>query len=325
MFVTKAPLRVSFFGGGTDLPEFFEQGYVSQVISVAIDVNMHIVINGSPQNRVKACYDVIEIEDSASKIKHDRIRNCLQAYNIDHNIEVSSFCHIPTKGTGLGSSSTFTVALCSALESFKNPDKKIDKKELAEQAFYIERVLCGENLGKQDQYAASFGGFKCYQFQNKEVNVQEILNPANETWEKLEGKLLFFYTGITRVANDLLKEQANNINIDNLIHMVDISSIAKTYLIKGRLDEIGDLLDVTWNAKKRLHNNVTSPIIDEYYHTAIKHGALGGKLLGAGGGGFLMFYVPEKHQLNVVQALEHLKQYRFKFNTDGASLVYQDV
>ena len=322
MILTRAPLRVSFFGGGSDLPEYFEKS-VGAVLSTAIDVHMHIAVNDSPQNRVKACYDELEIVDTAKELKHSRIREVLGAFGIKNNIEVSSFCHIPTKGTGLGSSSTFTVALIKALAERKNI--KLNDYDIAKAAYHVERNLCGEKLGKQDQYAAAFGGLNLITFDNNIVQVLPV--PIGEhVKEELESNLMFFYTGIRRNANDILESQAArterlyNVN-DSLYKMVQMASHGRDLLMDSKIDEFGALLDDAWRLKKTLDPDISNYQINEWYDAAIRAGALGGKLLGAGGGGYLMFYVPEKYQESVRLALD-LQEYKFKFCNTGVETLY---
>lgn len=322
MIVTKTPLRVSFFGGGTDLPEFYEH-LPGAVLSAAIDINMFIAINESPKQRVKACYDEIEIVDTAAYLNHNRIRETLLYYNVHNNIEISSFCHIPTKGTGLGSSSTYTVGLCKAISEYiKQP---ATKHELADSAYFIERQRCNEKLGKQDQYAAAFGGINLIQFYSNET----VVNPVNITYDrikKLEDNLMFFYTNITRKSNDILEKQAQSSLEDNKVKynlkkMADCALDGTKILTKSsRLSDLGSMLDYSWALKRQVTKGISNDIIDSYYSDALSAGALGGKLLGAGGGGFLMFYVPEKDQSKVRQKLSSLQEYKFKFSFNGSEV-----
>jgi len=323
MIVTRTPLRVSFFGGGTDLPEYFNQR-TGRCLSAAINVYMHIVINETPHKRVKACYDDIEIAETASDIKHNRIRESLLEYSVLNNIEVSSFCHIPTKGTGLGSSSSFTVGLCTALA--KRNGITPSPKELAESAYYIERVRCKESLGKQDQYAAAYGGLNLFTFNNRETKVERVdIKPLVQ--QQLENNLLFFYTGIKRNANDILLEQAkqtsSGANVHHLQELANCADVGAGYLKNNEIDRFGSLLHYAWELKRQLQKNVSNFIIDDYYSKALKAGALGGKLLGAGGGGYLMFYVKPDKQEQVRKVL-NLPEYKFKFSETGTEVVYEN-
>lgn len=322
MIVTKTPLRVSFFGGGTDLPEYYEQ-YPGKVLSVAINVYMHIVINETPHESVKACYDQIEVVEHSNQIKHDRIRESLLEYNIDRNIEVSSFCHIPTKGTGLGSSSSFTVGLCTALSRRKS--LVIQPGDIAETAYHIERNRCGDRLGKQDQYAAAYGGLNLITF-NKDKTIVEPVVIDDKTWRELENRLMFFYTGVRRNANDILEMQAKNTesgsNINSLRELAICADIGAERLRSSDLNSFGRLLHYGWLLKSQMQTGITNDVIDEQYTAGILAGALGGKLLGAGGGGYLMFYVEPEYQEKVRQAVK-LQEYKFKFSKTGTEVVYE--
>lgn len=325
MIVSKTPLRVSFFGGGSDLPEYFNQS-VGAVLSGTIDVNMYITINGSPKHRVKACYDEIEVVDNAAYLKHDRIRETLLYYDVNQNIEVASFCNIPTKGTGLGSSSSYTVGLCNALSAHlgENPTKF----ELADTAYFIERVRCNEKLGKQDQFAAAFGGINLIEFYSNDTQVIPV-NIKSADLLNLQNNLMFFYTGINRVANDILSVQAEKSTNDKetISHIKNLTNVAYDgvkALSKGNIKEIGSMLDYAWNTKRQLTTGISTPIIDQYYADALNAGAIGGKLLGAGGGGFLMFYVPSNKKSNVREALSHLREFNFKFSFDGSRITLND-
>ena len=322
MIVTKTPLRVSFFGGGTDLPEYYET-YTGKVLSAAINVYMHIVINETPHKRVKACYDEIELVDTSSNIKHARIRETLLQYNINNNIEVSSFCHIPTKGTGLGSSSSFTVGLCTALQ--RRTSMTISPGDVAETAYNIERNRCGEKLGKQDQYAAAYGGLNHYTFDGPLTFIDPVIID-DRTWRTLENNLMFFYTGVRRDANDILKKQASNTtsgsNNEYLKELARCADVGAEYLREGKLGKFGTLLDHGWTIKRQMQEGISNTFIDSYYDAAIEAGARGGKLLGAGGGGYLMFYVEPDRQQAVREAVK-LQEYNFKFSKTGTEVVYE--
>lgn len=324
MIVTKTPLRISFFGGGTDLPEFYEQ-YTGKVLSTTINVFMHIVINESVNKRVKVCYDSIEITDTASQVKHDRVRETLLEYNVNNNIEISSFCHIPTKGTGLGSSSSFTVGLCSALESRNG--QRSSPSSIAEKAYKIERVRCNDSLGKQDQYAASVGGLNLFTFK-KDTTVIQPVKVEQFTINQLEKNLLFFYTGTRRNANDILQDQAKStrdgINVNFLQELARCADIGLNYLEQGQVNKFGLLLNHAWDIKKQISSGISNSEIDFYYEEAIKAGALGGKLLGAGGGGYLMFYAEsEKH--DQIRKSIPLQEYKFNFSNTGTEVVYEHI
>lgn len=325
MIVTKTPLRISFFGGGSDLPDYYEK-HTGAVLSTSIDVSMFIAVNESPKQRIKACYDEIEIVETSAYLNHDRIRETLLHFEVLNNLEISSFCHIPTKGTGLGSSSSYTVGLCRAL--YEKNNYVPTKYELAETAYFIERVRCNEKLGKQDQYAAAFGGLNFIQFYSNDIQVTPV-NTTSEVLEKLESHLMFFYTDINRVANSLLEKTTSNI-LENeqtnlyIKKLVDVAYDGAKVLSKSnRIRDIGGMLDYSWSLKRQLAPGITSDIIDTYYYDAMGAGALGGKLLGAGGGGFLMFFVPPNKREKVRNAIP-LKEYNFKLSHNGSEVVLND-
>ena len=325
MIVTKTPLRISFFGGGTDLPEYYNSS-PGATLSTTIDVGMFIAINESPKARIKACYDEIEIVDNSAYLNHERIRETLLHHGVLSNLEVSSFCHIPTKGTGLGSSSTFTVGLCHAI--YEKQGYKPTKHELAEAAYFIERERCNEKLGKQDQYAAAFGGLNFIQYYSNDVQVTPV-NTTSDTLKKLNDYLMYFYTGITRKSNSILEQQSKKSLEDNntksfLKKIAEISHDGVKALSKpSSVKDIGGMLGYSWGLKRQLTPGISNEEIDTYYCDAMSAGALGGKLLGAGGGGFLMFMVPPNKQEKVREALP-LKEYKFNISLKGSEVVLND-
>lgn len=322
MILTKTPLRVSFFGGGTDLPEWYcnNQG---AVLSTTIDTYMYITINNSPRKRVKACYDEIEIVDTAAYLNHNRIRESLLYHNIESNIEIASFCSTPTKGTGLGSSSAYTVGLCNALATRNK--KTYTKYELAETAFFIERQLCNENLGKQDQYASAFGGLNLIKFYKDEVEVIP-LSATTDTLNKLQENLLFFFTNSSRVANDILKNQSESIISKELVYreMTRYAFEGVKLLKESKIDDFGALLNNAWVTKKKMSDMISTSVIDEIYEQGLKAGALGGKLLGAGKTGFVMFYAPLSTHNKIREKLSHLREFKMRFSNRGSEVTYAD-
>jgi D-glycero-alpha-D-manno-heptose-7-phosphate kinase len=318
MIITKTPLRVSFFGGGSDIPQFYNNNR-GLVISTTIDRPIYIAVNGTRTPHTKVVYSEIEIVDYSSQLKHDRVREVLQYYGISNHIEIASFSDIPTKGTGLGSSSTFTVGLLKAILEMSKT--QYNNYELAELACHIEIDKCNQPIGKQDQYAATFGGFNAITFEGNEAAVIPI-NITTDTTSRLNDNLICFNTGITRQASSILEDQVkglkNVVNIDNTVYMVDMAEDAFRFLIKGQLDNFGSLLGDSWDIKKKLSSNISNSTIDEMYSKAMKAGALGGKILGAGGGGYLLMYVPLKSQTRVIKALSNYDIFDFKFTNQGS-------
>jgi len=318
MILVKTPLRVSFFGGGSDIPSYYEN-YGGEVLSTTIDQYMYTALCKTSMDGIKVVYNDIEVAKSIDDIKHDRVRECLRYFNVNDHVEISSFAEIPTKGTGLGSSSTFTVGLLNALCKLNNWD--VNKYELAELASYIEITACGEKIGKQDQYAAAFGGLNHIEF-SKDETVVIPANIPNYVLNDLNDRLMMFYTGVTRSASDIISKQTDSLEHAGLMfQMVVMAKYGLNYLKQEQLDNFGNLLNDAWSMKRQLSDGVTNPQFDQYYKDAMNAGALGGKILGAGGGGFFLFYVPPKCQDAVRQALP-LKEFKFKFENKGSQVVY---
>lgn len=321
MIVSKTPLRISFFGGGSDIPQYYENNE-GMCVSTTINSYIYLAVNKCVAKHLKVVYSELELENDIENIKHDRVREILKHYRQTTNMEICSFSDIPTKGTGLGSSSTFTVGLINAVHRvITNSD--IDKKMLAELACYIEINKCKQPIGKQDQYAAAYGGLNAYWFRKNEIEVQPI-DVSFSTTQDLNNSILFFNTGVNRLASSVLTEQVENlkkkINTDYTKLIVDFAKTSLDLLQKNKLNEFGELLGQSWEIKKKLSSNVSNSEIDEMYHTALRNGAIGGKILGAGGGGYLMVYVPEKHQYKVISSLSKYQQFNFKFDHKGSRI-----
>ena len=325
MIVARTPLRVSFFGGGSDLAAYYkrQQGFC---LSTTIDQYMYVAVCETSTPGIKLMYSEIEQVPRVSDLKHDRVRESLKFMKISSNFEIASFSQIPTKGTGLGSSSTFTVGLLNALHAHQ--ELSISKSEMAKKACHVEINLCEESIGKQDQYAAAYGGFNTFEFNEDESVDVKPLTVDSKTIESLNRELLLFYTGIRRDAADILSTQSNNTRdnthtFSSISDMVDIGRYALKNLKKGDIDGFGYLLNDAWELKRNMSEGVTTPRIDECYEAAIKAGALGGKVLGAGGGGFMLFYVPSAYQWNVITTLGKmgLEEFPFKFSEGGSEIL----
>ena len=316
MIVTRTPLRVSFFGGGSDIPEYWEHGD-GLCVSAAINKYIYIAANRCATDHVRVVYSEMEVVKDINDIKHDRVRETLKLLNIKSNIEICSFSDVPTKGTGLGSSSTFTVGLINALMK-----GELDKSTLAEAAADIEIKMCKEPIGYQDQYAAAYGDLKSYRFNNdNHVEVSKIYTNSKFI---LQDNLLCFNTGINRQASAVLKGQVENlkngINVETTKSMVNIAQYSIQLLENDRVDDFGALLNETWALKKKLSTGISNPTIDEMYDRVMKAGALGGKLLGAGGGGYLLAYVPNKYRVSVLEAMKDYERFDFKFDLKGTKV-----
>lgn len=321
MLITKTPFRVSFCGGGSDLAAFYEQ-YGGCVLSTSINKYMYISIHpyfNEKQTLLK--YSENELVDNIKDIQHRIFHRVLNDMNVS-GVEISSTADVPG-GTGLGSSSTFTVGLLHTLYSYKG--KFASKARLASEACEVEIEKLGSPIGKQDQYAAAFGGLNFIRF-NKDggVSVTPIMMQA-ETYKKLQNNLLMFYTGTTRSANNILSEQKKNISRsdknENLQKMCSLAEDMKKSLEENDLSSFGNILNQSWTLKRTLASGISNPNIDKAYEAAMNSGALGGKLLGAGGGGFLLFYCEPDKQAALRKNVG-LKEFDFKFEQDGTSIVY---
>lgn len=324
MIITRAPFRVSFCGGGSDLPSFYEE-HGGCVLSTTIRKYMYLTIhNYFHKDQIVLKYSKTECVKDFNEIEHRIFKQCLTDFNIK-GVEISSMADIPA-GTGLGSSSTFTVALLHLLNTYKG--EYVSKYKLAKDACEIELEKLGEPIGKQDQFAAAFGGLNYYEFlPSGFVKVEPIIMSA-ESYKKLENNLMMFYLGGTHSASEILKEQSQNIkSVDKSTiqkQMCDITRTLKEELQKNNVNAMGELLHDNWMLKRTLASGISNPLIDDVYECAMKSGAIGGKLLGAGGAGFMLFYVPEDKQIEVRNALVNLREMEFEMDNSGASIIHVD-
>lgn len=318
MIITRTPLRISLLGGGSDLPSYYNKKS-GVVISTSINKYIQIAVNQCETNHCRVVYSEMEVTDTSNNIKHDRVREILQYFNIKSNIEICSFSQVSTKGTGLGSSSTFTVGLLKAL--YTQLCLSHNKRDLAELACHIEIDRCREPIGKQDQYAATYGGFNIIRFYPDGVEVTP-LNVRHSVLLDLNENLMCFSTGITRKTSDILSKQVKNLETDKSMNLTDdLVTIAEQgikYLRKEQIDNFGSLLHESWMHKRELAKGITNDHIDSMYATAMSAGALGGKILGAGGGGYMLFYVPKNKRTSVRRAMEDFKQFHFRFTDFGS-------
>ena len=319
-------MRMSFVGGGSDIPAYyhFEEG---AVLSTSINKYMYVSVNKKFDGDIRLSYSLTEDVNDVDKIKHPIVRNTLKMLEISGGIEIASMADIPSKGSGLGSSSSYTVGLLNALYAFKN--KSISQNELGKLASHVEINLCGEPIGKQDQYSAAHGGINLIKFHSDESVTVEPIICKKSFIEQLEKSMLMFYTGITRSASTLLREQSDNMNNSvkrSLIkEMASLSYDLKYMFENDDLDSVGELLDKNWKLKSQISSGITNPQIDDWYQKGINAGATGGKLLGAGNGGFIMFYVPSEKQKNVINALKNLKRIPFSFDNLGSQIVFNQL
>ncbi|MFC1511178.1 GHMP kinase [Candidatus Margulisiibacteriota bacterium] len=323
MIISRTPLRISFFGGGTDLKDFYalEGG---AVLSTAIDKYIFVTVNKKFDDHIRVSYSKTEIVEHVDQVKHDLVREAMKLTGVNGGIEITTIADIPSQGTGLGSSSTFTVGVLNALYAYKG--QHVSAEVLAQQACKIEIDIVGEPIGKQDQYITTYGGLQLIRFNpDGSVFVDPIICDSKFK-RALQGNLMLFYTGITRRANSILTEQKKNSSgkkVEELKALKELALKAKKVIeVDKSLDEFGRLLDKNWEIKKSLAEGISKPRIDEFYQQAKKAGALGGKIAGAGGGGFLILYVPKDRQPTVRQALSSLRELTFCFEAQGSKIIY---
>ena len=325
MILSRAPARITLGGGGTDLKSYYAK-YGGFLIAGAIDKYCTILANRRFYDSIRLSYSQMEIRDSVDDIEHRIFRVALELVGIHKGIELHSTADIPAS-CGLGTSSSFTVALLNALHAY-NKDF-ITQKQLAEEACHIEIELLGEPIGKQDQYMAAFGGLTCLTFdQNGDVLV-EALRISSEALDQLESNILLFFTGKERSASEILSEQDEKCKQDdqemtrNLHQIKEIGLETRRYLERGQTNMLGELLHVHWETKKKRSRKMSDPFVDECYEVARKNGAAGGKLIGAGGGGFFMFYCNNSDKPKVIEAMQEmgLRWERFHFDFDGTKIL----
>ncbi|MBT9133258.1 MAG: D-glycero-alpha-D-manno-heptose 7-phosphate kinase [Firmicutes bacterium] len=323
MIITRTPFRISFVGGGTDLPDFYrlEPG---AVVSTAINKYMYVIVNKRFTDAIRVSYySKTEIVDSVDEIRHPLVREVLKLVGITRGIEIASIADVHA-GAGLGSSSSFTVGLLNALYAYKGILKSAE--ELAKEACHIEIDILGEPIGKQDQYIAAYGGFRYIQFNSDETVLTEPIIWSKANKEELAQNLLVLYTGDVREASSILREQKENTRQGNKVDLLKkLRDMA--FELKGLLnnnaspDILGEFLHKGWMLKKQLASSISNNKIDEYYEKARSAGVLGGKILGAGGGGFLLLYCPKEKQPQVKEALNH-RELDFSFEPEGSKIIY---
>lgn len=326
MIISKTPLRISFFGGGTDYPDYFKK-HGGAVLSTSIDKYVYITVNQLSlisEYKYKATYSKVEHCQNINELIHPSIRECLRFLEIHDGIEVHAISDLPAK-TGLGSSSTFTVGLLNALYAYKN--QVIPSIKLAQEAIFVEQKLIGEKVGVQDQSAAAVGGLNYFEFKQDGSITYKPLIISQGRKQEFKNHMLLFYTGVQRFAEDVLKEQIDKTKSGeaskDLSHIRKMVDDGFEILTSGRnLIEFGELLHQAWTSKKNLSASISNNYLDEMYDLAIKAGASGGKLLGAGGGGFFLFFSsPEKHK-KIRLALQKYKEINFNFDNDGSKIIF---
>ncbi len=323
MIVSKTPLRMSFVGGGSDLPAFYRDE-PGAVLSTSIDKYMYIAVNSKFDGRIRISYSKTEDVRWPGEVEHPLVREALAITGIEGGIEIASMADIPSRGSGLGSSSTYTVGLLNALHAYKN--EYVSKEQLARQACEIEIDRCGEPIGKQDQYAAAYGGLNLIRFYPDETVSVDPVICSPELLRTLEASMLVFFTGRTRSASAVLEEQSRAMRVTDrrmfVRRMAQLAFDLKAELESGSLDNFGSILNENWQLKSQLTTGISDPQIDAWYRTGVANGAAGGKLLGAGNGGFLMFFAPPQWHSAIVRSLIDLQPVTFRFDRAGAQIVF---
>ena len=325
MVITRTPFRISFFGGGTDYPAWYENVGKGAVLSTTINKYCYITCRHLPpffEHKSRVVWSKIEVVKNHNEVEHNSVRETLKFLNIQKGVEIHHQGDLPSR-SGMGSNSAFTVGLLNALNALNG--KIVTKKQLALSAIHIEQKKIKENVGSQDQTAAAFGGFNKIEFGGPEkIAVQPIILHPKKL-DLFQNHLMLFFTGISRTASEIAAEQIKNtsqktVELKTMLEMVDeaIKILSGNY----SLDDFGKLLNESWKIKRSLTSQITNSDIDEIYETGIKNGALGGKLLGAGGGGFILFFVKPEQQKKVREALKNLLYVPFNFENSGSQVIY---
>ncbi|HWE96048.1 MAG TPA: hypothetical protein VG269_18945 [Tepidisphaeraceae bacterium] len=324
MIITRSPLRISLGGGGTDLPSYYRK-HSGFLIAAAIDKYVYITLHQTFQPGLIVKYSKMEQAADVDDVQHPIVREALRSVGItDPHLEITSMADIPA-GTGLGSSGSFTTALLKALHAYRK--NLVHPQGLAEQACNIEIERLNEPVGKQDQYIAAYGGLTCFQFLPNGHVEAFPLKVTSETLYNLEDNLLLFFTGYSRSASSILKDQDSRSRtsdkemIDNLHFVKELGYQSQEALEAGNLAKFGELMNVHWEHKKRRSGGMSNGDIDRFYQLAMENGALGGKLIGAGGGGFLMFYANDKTRIRRAMTEQGLREVRFRFDFEGTKIV----
>lgn len=321
MIITQTPLRISFLGGGTDFRDYYieNEGFV---VSSAIDKYIFVIVKERYDDLIYVNYSKKEIVDSVDNLEHELVREAMKMTGIKNGIEITMLADIPSEGSGLGSSSSLIVGLLNAFYTYKGV--LVTNQQLAQEACEIEIKRCGKPIGKQDQYIAAYGGLSAIKFNKDDTVDVERMDIDEGQRRKLGSNFLLFFTGMTRSSSSILTEQKENTK--NMFKELDkIKSLAidaKNFIEREEYDDVGYLLNKNWILKKELSSNISNPEIEEMYNLAMNAGALGGKIAGAGGGGFLLLYVNREQQNNVRRGLANYKEMPFLMEADGSKVIF---
>ena len=325
MIISKTPYRISFFGGGSDYPNWFNR-YTGKVLSTTINKHIYISCRFLPNffnHKYRIVWSKIENVKNVNQIEHLAVKNLLKYLKFNKGLEIHYDGDLPAR-SGMGSSSCFTVGLMKALEEIK--ERNISKKYLAQKSINFEQKIMNEIVGSQDQIAASYGGFNKITFKKNNFRLKKIKN--NKSIQKLENNLVLIYTGIHRTAHKIAASYTKKLTTEKKIYINKIISLVdegEKLINSGSINGFGELLNNAWHLKKKLSNSITNKKIDQLYQLLIKNGALGGKLLGAGGGGFLLMYVEKKFRKKFLKKLPNLINITFKFSSEGSKIIFKNL
>lgn len=324
MIVSKTPFRISFFGGGSDLPSYYNQN-PGMVVSATIDKYLYISLNKKFDDSIRVSYSTTEIVDDIENLNHDIVRHTLKYFDVTKGIELASISDLPSNGTGMGASSAFAVGLIKAIEAYKYPSDYLCKGSLAELACQIEINLCQKPIGKQDQYACAYGGFNTHTFNPSGVESKKI-SLDDDVKVFMEQNLILLHTSKGRSADDILKNQSkrmvdNKKSFQNIQRMVELAKQFEIDLNNKNLNYFGEMLDYSWQLKKEVSDDISNFEIDQMYEEAKYCGAKGGKILGAGGGGFMLLLADPKAQQKIKEKFINNRPFNFKFDFDGSRVL----
>ncbi len=326
MIISKTPYRISFFGGGTDYPIWYKK-YGGEVISATINKNLYLTVRksrGFSDHKYRIVYSKVEATNNLNKIKFKIVRKIIKSFNINHGLEIHYDGDLPAK-SGIGSSSSFVVGLLNTFYLLKK-NKILNKNQLAEESLKFEHKILKEVVGSQDQIAVSYGGFNSIKFYKNEKFLVSRLTNDKKFIDKLSENLVLVFTGVHRKASVVANNYIYKLNYEKkkeMFQLLELVKEAKKIINNKDQNNFGKLLHESWRIKKSVSKHISNTKIDELYETAIKHGAVGGKLLGAGGGGFFLFYVPKNKKKNFFKNNKKIKKINFKITNEGSSIIYK--
>ena len=321
MIITQTPIRVSLFGGGTDFPDYFEREG-GCVLATTIDKYIFVTIKERFDDMIRVGYTKTEMVEEVDQVQHDLVREALRLTGVGRGVEITTMADIPSHGSGLGASSAVTVGLLNAMYAYQG--EAVPAERLAREACQIEIDVLGRPIGVQDQYIAAYGGLRFMSFKNGRSVELETVNLVGAPGRCLDRNLLLFYTGIRRQASHILTEQKANIGerLEVLREMKKLAVNGRAHLEAGNIDGLGELLHQGWMLKKQMASQISNSTIDDIYQTARRVGALGGKVTGAGGGGFILLYCPWEHQEQLRAALHGLRELPFRTERFGSKVIF---